>query len=411
MKTPWSVLVLFLCLVPNVYGQRLELQVEVVARNLDIPWALAFAPDGRAFFTERAGRVRILANGTVTTIASLNNVTAIGEGGLLGLALDPAFAQNHFVYVYHTYTGVQGTLKNRIVRFTESAGSLRDPRILLDGIPGESVHDGGRIKFGPDGKLYATAGDATQSQQAQDLNSLAGKVLRLNPDGSVPADNPFAGSYVFTYGHRNPQGLDWHPVTGRLYETEHGPVGHDEVNILDAGKNYGWPVVTGKASDPRFVDPLIETGSDTWAPSGATFYRGDRLPDLKGALLIATLRGQHLRVLMLSANFTSVASSIASLIDAYGRLRDVVQGPDGFLYILTNNRDGRGTPAPDDDKILRIVSAVIPEFKFELLLLPVALTVAVLAIKALSKTQTGPASRSHPSRTLRILYGFFSFSR
>lgn len=384
MKAVWALVLVVLCLLPSAYGQKLELQVEVVQRNLDVPWALAFAPDGRAFFTERAGRIRVMENNVVRTILTVN-VTAMGEGGLLGLALDPSSNQNHFLYVYHTYTDAKGALRNRIVRFTEGAGTLGDQRVILDGIPGAAIHDGGRIKFGPDGKLYATTGDASQPSSAQDLNSLSGKILRMNPDGSVPSDNPFPGSLVYTYGHRNPQGLDWHPVTGRIYETEHGPVGHDEVNMLEAGRNYGWPVVTGTAGDPRFVDPLIETGADTWAPSGATFYRRDRLPDLKGAFLIATLRGEHVRILTLGPGFTSVASSEAALQGAYGRLRDVVEGPDGFVYILTNNRDGRGTPAPDDDKMLRIVSAVIPEFRFELLVLPAVMVIAVIGVKVLSK--------------------------
>jgi len=364
--------------VPIVSGQKLEWQVEVWQRNLEVPWSLAFAPDGRAFFTERAGRVRLIENNVIRTIATLN-VAAVGEGGLLGLALDPAFSQNHFLYVYHTYADAQGALKNRIVRFTEGGGALADPRVILDGIPGAAIHDGGRIKFGPDGKLYATAGDAGQSSLAQDLNSLAGKVLRMNPDGSVPGDNPFAGSLVYTYGHRNPQGLDWHPVSGKIYATEHGPSGHDEVNILEPGKNYGWPIVTGMGNDPRFVNPLVETGTDTWAPSGATFYRSDRLPDLKGAFLIATLRGENLRILLLGPDFSSVASSLAALQGTYGRLRDVVVGPNGFVYILTSNTDGRGTPAQDDDKILRIVSFVIPEFRFEMVLVPLALVIALVA--------------------------------
>lgn len=391
MKRPWALLILVLCLLPQVQGQKFEVQVEVVARNLDVPWSLAFAPDGRIFFTERPGRIRVIENNVVRTILSID-VAAVGEGGLLGLSLDPSFDKNRFLYAYYTYRDAQGALLNRIVRFTESSGILVDQRIILDRIPGSAIHDGGRVKFGPDGKLYVTTGDAAQGALAQDLTSLAGKVLRINPDGSVPSDNPFPGSLVYTYGHRNPQGLDWHPVTGKIYETEHGPTGHDEVNILEAGRNYGWPIVTAAAGDPRFVDPLIETGADTWAPSGATFYRRDRFPDLRGAFLIATLRGQHLRVLTLSSSFNSVTFSDAALQGTHGRLRDVVEGPDGFLYVFTNNRDGRGNPTPDDDRLLKIVSAQIPEFRFEQFLLPVVLAVALIGVRALSRRLRAQAS-------------------
>jgi glucose/arabinose dehydrogenase len=342
-----------------------DVRVEVVAQGLQIPWAIDFAPDGRIFVTERPGRIRVVREGVLQPEpwAQLP-VAHEGEGGLLGLALDPNFAQNGFVYVYYTYR--EGNrLWNRVVRLVERDGRGADPVVLLDRIPGSTIHDGGRIKFGPDGKLYITTGDANNPPLAQDVTSLAGKILRLNPDGTIPEDNPFSASPVWSYGHRNPQGLAWHPVTGALFSTEHGPSGvppnccHDEVNVIEPGRNYGWPRVFGIARDARFVDPILESGMDTWAPSGATFYAGDRLPEpWRGRLLFAALRGQHLhRVTLQQPDFRRVEHTEKLFVGAFGRLRDVVQGPDGFLYVTTSNRDGRGLPRAGDDRLLRIVPA------------------------------------------------------
>lgn len=352
------------CMRPE--GVRSEdVRVEVVAQDLRIPWAIDFAPDGRLFFTERPGRIRVIENGQLRPEPWAQiPVAHEGEGGLLGLALDPNFAENGFVYIYYTYR--EGTrLWNRVARLREREGRGEELVVLLDRIPGSTIHNGGRIKFGPDGKLYITTGDANVPSLAQEVGSLAGKILRLNPDGSIPEDNPFPGSPVWSYGHRNPQGLAWHPVTGKLLSTEHGPSGlppqccHDEVNVIEPGRNYGWPHVFGIARDPRFVDPILESGLSTWAPSGATFYSGDRLPEeWRGRFLFAALRGQHLqRVSLRAPDFTVVESTERLLVGEFGRLRDVVQGPDGFLYLATSNRDGRGIPVPEDDRLLRLVPA------------------------------------------------------
>ena len=352
------------------YGQEFEnynVKVVTVAENLEIPWEIVFAPDGRIFFTERVGNLRVIENGQLNPEPVIILDVGTVEGGLLGLALDPNFEQNHFLYLYYTYFEFPFTY-NKVVRFTEKDNSLLDEFILVDKIPGAAIHDGGRLKFGPDEKLYITTGDAGNSNAAQDLNSLSGKILRINPDGTIPSDNPFADSMMFSYGHRNPQGLDWDPVTGKLVVTEHGPSGergfaHDEVNVVEAGKNYGWPKIIGGEYDPEFVDPIIHTGEDTWAPSGATFYDSKNIPEWTNKYFVATLRGGHLRMLDLNLEENQVISSEALFSNTYGRLRDASIGPDGNLYLLTSNRDGRGTPTENDDRILKIIPIISEEKK------------------------------------------------
>ena len=337
-----------------------SVQVEVVARDLEVPWAAGFAPDGRIFLTERPGRIRVIRNGRLDPQpwATLP-VAHVGEGGLLGLALAPDFARAGFVYVYHTYEQ-DGRLWNRVLRIVERNGRGRVDRTILDGIPGAGVHDGGRLRFGPDGKLYITTGDSRQPPLAQDRSSLAGKILRINPDGTIPTDNPFPNSPVYSLGHRNPQGLAWHPDTKTMYAAEHGPSGelglccHDEVNVIEAGKNYGWPEVAGLGGAPRFVDPIAESGAnETWAPSGILVPSSG---PWRGSILVAALRGEHLRRLVLAATeFRRVERQELHFRGELGRLRDIVQGPDGSIYLLTSNRDGRGRPSPEDDRFLRIV--------------------------------------------------------
>jgi glucose/arabinose dehydrogenase len=232
-------------------------------------------------------------------------------------------------------------------------------KILVDGVTGAANHDGGRVRFGPDGKLYWTMGETQVRQLAQDLSSLNGKILRLNPDGTVPGDNPFANSLVYSYGHRNPQGLAWQPGTGRLYATEHGPsgengLGQDEVNYVEAGKNYGWPVITGDETHEGMVSPIVQSGTlETWAPSGATFVQGGPWAD---SFLFVGLRGQTLYRMTLDKNNPRKVLTFERLLAGqFGRLRDVMQGPDGAIYILTSNRDGRGRPSAEDDRLLRLV--------------------------------------------------------
>ena len=334
-------------------GDGVRFRVETIATNLQIPWSLNFAPDGRLFVTERAGRVRVLApGGAFTTALTLDDVYAESEAGLLGLALDPEFASTRLVYLYYTARTSTGPV-NRVVRYRESGGTLAEPAVLLDGIPGHPIHDGGRLRFGPDGFLYVTTGDAAATSRSQDLASLAGKILRIARDGSTPRTNPYS-SPLFSLGHRNPQGLDWHPVTGALYADEHGETGNDEVNLIEAGANYGWPTIQGADTRPDMRTPLTFY-SPSVAPSGSSFYRGTKIPGFTNDFFVATLRGTHLR--RLKVNGSQVLSQEALLSGTFGRLRDVVSAPDGYLYFCTNNRDGRGTPAATDDRILRIVPA------------------------------------------------------
>lgn len=331
--------------------------VETVAANLQIPWSLAFAPDGRLFVTERPGRVRIVRGGTLLPQPALvvGDVAAQGEAGLLGIAVHPSFATNRFVYlVYTAQRGSSGTIVNRLVRYRELNDTLSEGVVLLDNIAAASIHDGSRLRFGPDGKLYMTMGDASSPQLAQDLASLNGKLLRLNDDGTTPGDNPY-GSPVYSSGHRNPQGFDWHPQSGDLWETEHGQTGNDEVNLIERGRNYGWPVIEGAQTMTGMERPILAF-SPSIAPSGASFYNAAAFPAFRQNFFFATLRGEHLhRVRFDAANPRRVASEERLLEGRFGRLRDVVVGPDGALYICTSNRDGRGSPAQDDDRVLRLV--------------------------------------------------------
>lgn len=330
-------------------------RVDTVLSNLDgVPWSLQFAPDGRLFVTERVGRVLIvnITAGTFDVALRIDGVFTSGEAGLLGLALDPAFAQNHFVYLYYSAATSTTTAVNRIVRYRESNSQLVERVLLLDNIPAGGIHDGGRLKFGPDGLLYATAGDAASQGLAQDVSSLAGKILRINRDGTTPAGNRFS-SPVYTYGHRNPQGIDWHPATGTMWESEHGNVGNDEINIISSGLNFGWPRIEANETFPGMETP-VTFFNPSIAPSGAAFYRGNRIPQFTNNLFVATLRGTHLLRLTLDEAGRRITGQERLLDGTFGRLRDAAMGPDGNLYVCTNNRDGRGTPATGDDRILRI---------------------------------------------------------
>lgn len=337
--------------------------VEVVYRNLEAPWSMAFAPDGRLFITERPGRVRIAQNGALLPQPALTvgDVAATGEAGVMGLALHPNFSANRFVYLAYTARLSGGSaMVNRVVRFREVGNQLGEAMVIFDNIGAANIHDGGRIRFGPDGKLYLTMGDAAVPALSQDLASNNGKILRMNDDGSLPADNPFAGSFVYSLGHRNPQGIDWQPGTNQLWSTEHGATGNDELNRLLPGRNYGWPVIeanrtqAGMETPVLFYDPAI-------APSGLSFYApggGAVVEGFRNNAFFATLRGTHLHRVVFNPGDPLTVRSEERLLDGrFGRIRDVVTGPDGALYFCTNNRDGRGSPTGEDDRVIRIVPA------------------------------------------------------
>lgn len=341
-----------------------------VVEGLRVPWEMRFLPDGRLLVTEREGRLVIadVAGGAVSEVGTID-VVAQGESGLMGLALDPGFPENPSIYVCYTYAAEDG-IRNRVSRLEltgldGASPQLGEEMVLVDDIPAASIHDGSRVAFGPDGYLWVTMGDANDPDSAQREDSLSGKVLRMTREGQPAPDDLFPGlsypfSLIYTLGHRNPQGLAFHPQTGQAYVTEHGPGDNDEVNRLEAGANYGWPEVRGEEGRSGFTDPLI-AWTPTIAPAGCLFYSGGTLPDLEGTFLFVTLKERDLRVLVPSrtaggdgAGFTTVADEMILFDERFGRLRAIAQGPDGALYIATSNHDGRGDPGSLDDRVIRI---------------------------------------------------------
>ncbi|MFN7065078.1 MAG: PQQ-dependent sugar dehydrogenase [Aquificaceae bacterium] len=374
MKRSAALVILFIALLsnplPGTTEDRTEVsllagdavRVEPWIDNLEIPWSLVFLPDGRALVSERPGRVRLIKKGILQKEPyAVIDVAHIGEGGLMGLAIHPDFPQKPFIYAMHTYRK-DNSIFNKVIRLKDSGSRGNFDKVIIDHIPGGRLHNGGRIAFGPDGMLYITTGDTFDAVLAQDLKSLGGKILRITPEGEIPEDNPFKGSPIYSYGHRNPQGLAWHPETGELFSSEHGPsgeylrFGNDEINVIKKGGNYGWPKVIGIKKRSPYIDPVI-LWEKTTPPSGITFYKGNRLPHLKNDLFVATLRSECLIRIKLRKESDSykVLRIERWFENKYGRIRDVVQGPDGFLYFLTNNRDGRGTPRKGDDRIYRIL--------------------------------------------------------
>ncbi|MEM1946678.1 MAG: PQQ-dependent sugar dehydrogenase [Candidatus Caldarchaeum sp.] len=345
-------------LFPRSVEKQAAVDVEVVAKNLRVPWSISFISADEALFTERNGSVKLLtlSSRRVEQVGFVE-VAAVGEGGLLGLETVKERRRTD-VYLYHTYNA-GGRLMNKVVRVTYDGG-LEDKTDLVTNIPGGAVHDGGRIKLGPDNMLYITTGDGGQANRAQDLGSLGGKILRMTLDGKVPNDNPFK-SLVYAYGLRNPQGIAWRESSNTMFCTDHGPTGegarfaHDEVNIVVSGGNYGWPTVIGDEAGPGFIKPVLHSGLETWAPSGCCFYSSGEISQWNGGFFFATLRGQHLHCIIFNEK-NNVVMHFKLFEGVFGRLRDVVAGPDSALYILTSNRDGRGSPAVEDDRILRVSS-------------------------------------------------------
>ena len=326
--------------------------IRTIAQNLDVPWAIDIAVDNRIFFTEKPGRLGMIhANGTLASEPIVNIHTEdIGEAGLMGLALHPNFTQNHLMYVYHTYAK-NGGLYNKVLMLTEKNNKIVNSKIILDGIPASDSNNGGRIKFGPDGKLYVSTGDSETPELAQNTKSLAGKLLRLNDDGTIPDDNPIPESPVYSYGHRDIQGFAWHPITKKLYASEHGPAGNDEVNIIEPGSNYGWPIEVcnhSTSSAPiRFETPEYCFNPEI-APSGLTIAASNKL-GYQNDILFTTLRGSHLHHIDLETRIQD------NVLVGYGRLSDIVEAHDGSLYVLTTNRNAIGIGNANDDHILQII--------------------------------------------------------
>lgn len=330
-------------------------QIQVIAENLYIPWAVDISEDGRLFFTERNGNLRVIENGLLNTAPVYTfeaPFVSRGEGGLMGLALDRDFLSNGFIYLMYTYEE-NGGLYSRVVRMRIEGNTAAGEEILLDRIPAGQFHNGGRIKIGPDGYLYITAGDAGERDLAQDINSLAGKILRIGTDGSIPPDNPFSGSPVYSLGLRNPQGLAWND-RNMLYASDHGETAHDEINLIQPGGNYGWPLVTGdeELQGYMFLKPVLQSGNETWAPAGTAFVTGG---PLMGQLLVSTLRGSVLLAVTFDESGTRAVNVERLLQGQFGRLREAYQAKDGSFYLTTSNLDGRGLPNPGDDKILRLL--------------------------------------------------------
>ncbi|WP_174734710.1 PQQ-dependent sugar dehydrogenase [Mesobacillus harenae] len=317
---------------------------EVLAEQLNVPWSIA--KNGETFFlSERPGAIVKVETGQMTRQdVRLNKpLSNAPEAGLLGFVLSPDFNETSRAYAYYTYQDATGQF-NRIVELLAEGEGWTEAKVLLDKLPSGQVHHGGRLKIGPDNKLYATTGDASSEPEiAQNVESLGGKILRLNFDGTVPEDNPFKDSFVYSYGHRNPQGLGW-KEGGTMYASEHGPSAQDEINQIQAGKNYGWPFIKGDEEREGMETPIFNSGDSTWAPSGIAISNDK--------LYAASLRGQAIRVFNLKENETN------EVVSGLGRIRDVMIDGD-YMYFISNNTDGRGTPDETDDKLYRIPLSAI----------------------------------------------------
>lgn len=314
-----------------------SLDPEVIAQHLDIPWNIA-EYNGVFYLTERNGAISSVTDGRVEQmqLQLKEEVHAEGEGGLLGFVLHPDFGENQEAYIYHSYLD-NNEMKNRVLKLTLDRLTWTETETIMADIPGETFHNGGRLAIGPDEKLYITTGDAGDPESAQDPNNVAGKILRVELNGDIPADNPFSGNPVYSYGHRNPQGLAW--IGNDLYSSEHGQSAHDEINKIEPGKNYGWPVIEGDESTEGMQAPLVHSGETTWAPSGIVADAN--------TIYMSALRGRGI--------YTADPNTaeVSKWVDGFGRIRDV-KIIDSDLYFITNNGDGRGSKGETDDRLVRV---------------------------------------------------------
>jgi len=352
MKKAWSILLVMVVLLSGcslfekndegIEGDEVVVNqpnIEVLAEKLQVPWSIDKV--NQAFYiSERTGTIVKIENGKTDRqpVHLKKPLAKASEAGLLGFVLDPQFLNNQKAYAYYTYGDDSEGQFNRVIVLRTNGAEWTEESILLDRIPSAAFHHGGRLKIGPDGMLYITTGDATTPETAQDVNTVNGKILRMNLDGTIPADNPFPNSFVYSYGHRNPQGLVW--VGKTLYASEHGQSAHDEINRVTPGANYGWPIIQGAEQKAGMVTPLYQSGDETWAPSG--------LAAANGKLYAATLRGNAVREFGLNQKMTK------AVITSLGRIRDLYVDGD-YLYFVSNNTDGRGTPDENDDKLYRVL--------------------------------------------------------
>lgn len=342
-------------------------EVQPVLGNLEVPWSIVFTDNNRMLITERDGAVRVAQSSDGNNwqlrdqpIHVFSNISSEIEEGLMGMTLDPSYPENKYVYICYAYPE-NGDLWDRIIRMTDLGNSFGDEKIIIDKIPSARFHAGCELGFGPDGKLYISTGDATDAKSAQDRGSLAGKILRLNADGTIPDDNPFGNSPIYSIGHRNPQGFDWHPENGLMFSSEHGPSGSDgpgggdEVNLIEKGQNYGWPEVSHQKTKEGMIDPKL-VFTPAIAPGSLTFHADGAISEFNNNIFMAMLRGTGILRIVLDPTDPSKILWYERVPDIdFGRIREVTMGPDGNLYFATSNRDGRGSPASNDDRIFRIV--------------------------------------------------------
>ncbi len=343
-------------------SSKSDFKVDVFVKDLEIPWSIVFTDSNRILITERPGRLRLIENGKLVNepVHTFDEISSKGEEGLMGLTLDPEYKNNKLIYLSYAYK-TNGDMHVRVKQYKDDGKSISNGKIIIDNLPAAQYHCGCRLKFGPDKKLYITTGDAGNREYAQDLDKLYGKILRINSDGTFPQDNPFPNSPIWCYGNRNSQGIDWYPGTDIMWETEHGPSGFDgpgggdEVNIIQKGKNYGWPIVHHRDHKDGMEDPLLEF-TPAVAPASGNFYRSDVIPEFKNNFFFGCLIGNGIMRVIVDPNDKTKAASFEKICTTYGRIRDVVEGPDGAIYFSTSNLDGRGKPLEGDDKIYRLTA-------------------------------------------------------